>query len=295
MKLFAFLNINDPIVAWEVAIGRIFSNNSITYQNLGISFFFRNRLKQLSISGPNQHIINEFNIERHRQKYYPSNVSRLEGVYFFETEAMAHLAIDRWNFPPQMHEFISEVTFSGDRYSYYDSEWITHLMNSNDQDWYENYLAGKTYGDKPLTEIITEGFGIILNDKLRQKAILKVIDLFPTSSLLLAVGMAAAYKLNIWDASLSKSFMYIEDNEIIIDYFIKMDTFEKNQIEIGEALVECYKEKIIPFPIILCNDLASFSLLDLRKEKFSLKIPEVNELFSIIHNYALFPNDSNFS
>lgn len=281
--LYAYLNIDHPMVAWEVAIGRICSNGALTGESFGISVWFSSLLRKLSIHGAKREILNEFSLESFRQRNFPEKASRLKGVYFFESEDMAHAALERWNLA-KYRKYISPIHFYGHNYSHYDAEWISSCMNSAHDDWYANYLSGETYGTRPLTEVVAEGLGLILNNELRSQAAMTVINNWPTSSLLLASAICAAYKLNLWDVALSTPYIYSQDEKIGVHHCIKLDTLQTRQKDIAAALQECYSEKVIDLPIITPNSPDSiFSVPDLRSIEFLLDIPDAMTAFKHIH------------
>jgi hypothetical protein len=284
LKLFAYLNIDIPMVAWEVAIGRVKSicdNNPDSY---GISIWQFNQLRNLSKLGETSEIADEFRLEAFRQKFMPKKVSRLQGVYFFESEEMAHAALDRWGLS-KYKKYISQVNFSANEISRYDSEWITTFKGKGESHWLEPYLAGETLGAAPLTEVLASGIGLVMNKDLRIEAYKRILEKWPTSTPFLYFAICGFGEANIEDAALVRPFLLNKDNSITGTFIIQMASMRLHQAEIAQAAEIC-KEKGLSLPIVLPKGDDAFSTVpDFRGENFTLEIPNAQEAFSSIHHY----------
>lgn len=164
-KLYAYLNLNNPIVAWEVAIGRI---ESICYKSeFGVSIWFYNLVRKYLSDNHNEKLQNELALEKVRSDNFRDKVSRLTGIYLFKTKEMAEIAIDRWSLNQNYKNTIAEIDFHGLNFTEVDSEWITDYLGSpleQNAPWMHNYWSGVTRGENPLTEVLASGIGYI-NDK----------------------------------------------------------------------------------------------------------------------------------
>src|ERR1700693_3493797 len=109
-KLFAYLNIDHPMVAWEVSIGRVQSVGEIAGERFGVSLWAFSLLQSYVQQRDFERFTNELRLEDVRLRHHANCVSRLHGLYFFRSEADVHAALDRWRWPQRKH-FISEVTF----------------------------------------------------------------------------------------------------------------------------------------------------------------------------------------
>ena len=143
IKLYAYLNIEHPMVAWEVAIGRIKSICGRNEEKFGISLWQYSLFKKYVQQGDYIKLKNELKLERTRQKLFNNKVSRLEGLYFFESERMAHIALDRWGIPNKK-KYISEIDFTPNAITKVDSEWITSYLLEDDETWMKHYWTGET-------------------------------------------------------------------------------------------------------------------------------------------------------
>lgn len=191
-SLWCYFNIHNPIVAWEVAIGRISSINmspniKSEYGNSFLSLWQYSRLKIFHDQRNISPFINEIKIENVRQSHFQHGISRLKGCYFFESKDMA-LDVVRsfgWNGLGFKEELLSEVHFmyeDDSDISHYDSAWITSEMTNED---IHSYLSGETKYMKPATELICRGRGVILNQSLINKATDLVKQKFPKASIVL--------------------------------------------------------------------------------------------------------------
>lgn len=280
--LYAYLNIDIPMVAWEVAIGRVKSICDNNPDGFGVSLWQFNNLKKLSSSGHSQLIIDEFRLEAYRQQSMPEKVSRLQGVYFFETEEMAFLALDRWGLG-KYKNYVSQVNFSANSISRYDSEWITSYRGTGETDWFPEYLSGTTLGVAPLTEVLASGIGLVMNHDLRVQAYKKIIDRWPTSTPLLYFAIAGFCESNIEDVALVRPTLLHQGNGVAGSYMIYMESLRLRQAEIAEAVTRCV-ERGMELPVVRPNSPdAVFSVPDLRAEGFTLGIPNAEREFGSIH------------
>lgn len=284
LQLFAYLNIDIPMVAWEVAIGRIKSTCDNNPENYGVSIWQFNQLRNLSRLGEAPAIVDEFRLEAFRQANTPQKVSRLQGVYFFESEKIAHAALDRWGLS-KYKKYISQVNFSANEISRYDSEWITTFKGKGKSDWFESYLAGETLGVAPLTEVLASGIGFVMNKDLRIEAYKRILERWPTSTPFLYSAICAFGEANIEDAALVRPFLLNNGSSIVGTFIIHMESMSLHQAEIAQAIGLC-KEKGMSLPIVLPQGEDAFSTVpDFRGENFTLEIPNAQEEFSSIHHY----------
>jgi hypothetical protein len=109
-RLFAYLDITHPMVAWEVAIGRIQSAGETKNDSFSVSLWAYSLLQSYVRQQQPIRSANELRLEAVRLQYHPTHVSRLRGLYFFKSKEDASVALDRWCMP-QKKQFISEVEF----------------------------------------------------------------------------------------------------------------------------------------------------------------------------------------
>lgn len=184
LKLWCYLNIENPLVAWEVAIGRIASLEALpSLQGQERRWFLTqwqySRLKNAFCNEPTNKIplINEFRIESVRHRFYNHKVSRLRGSFFFKSEGDAKNIVKYYGWTGFNPNYLSEVEVyykNDEDIAYYDSTWFT--MKASDIMSVEDikcYLSNTTYWGKdtnPATEVLVYGLGFVINEDLIQKA-----------------------------------------------------------------------------------------------------------------------------
>ena len=236
IKLYAYLNIDNPMVAWEVSIGRIKSICHDNQNKFGVSLWFYSLAKMYSKDPSSIKVANEFNLEYHRYNNHKDKVSRLTGVYFFESKQMAEIAIERWKLPLKHKEYITEVDFYAENLTYVDSEWITDYLGSSDQSWFDSYWNGETLGENPLTEVISSGIGLINNENIKKLAYEKILDNWPNSSLLLNSCIVSFKLKNMHNIGLSMPALIKEDGDIKGTFYIDMNDFNNRELDICDAV-----------------------------------------------------------
>ena len=178
------------MVEWETAIGRIASVCAIDgYENI-ISIWAYSRIRQYAQSGMTEQIKDEFLLEQVRQEYFPECVSRLTGLYFFDSIDNVKLAIDRWGLPKERFKQLATVNFTANNLTHVDSEWVTHCLGKSGKNdkWMYSYWKGETYGQRPLTEVLASGWGLVEETERREECYKSVFKKWPKSTLLLALG-----------------------------------------------------------------------------------------------------------
>ncbi|MFO4664510.1 hypothetical protein V5G98_17845 [Vibrio cholerae] len=245
--LYAYVNIEHPMVAWEVAIGRIKSICDGQDSNFGVSLWFYS-LMQKYIKSPNsKRVVNEFKLEKIRQLHFPNQVSRLRGVYFFESLEMANVALDRWG--------------------------LNH----------HKYWLGETLGVKPLTEVLASGIGIIQDNGLRIKAYEKIISQWPTASILLNACMAGFTERKMEQIGQAIPAIVNESGILKGKYYINMNDFDNREKEIVEAVEEA-RVKGMNLPWIAPDDPTKiFSLCDWSHLNFELVNTDAVATFDRVH------------
>lgn len=282
--LFAYLNIDHPVVAWEVAIGRIKSVFDERYPNFGISSWQFSLLDKYSKNGYNTKFINELLLEKKRQINHPHKVSRLQGLYFFENEDDAHRALDRWGLS-KYRGYISPVRFKPEKITKVDSEWITSYLNSGKStDWMEDYWRGETLGIRPLTEILALGVGVVLNYDLRIQAYKNIYYSWPDSTPLLAMACCAFQVKNLDDIAIIKPALLRENDKIKGVYCVNIEDLKLKEKEVVEAMDYCKEHGVLPRYKIPENEPdAFFRLLDLRGYCFELINKTASEILEEVH------------
>lgn len=282
LKLFAYLNIEHPMVAWEVAVGRMKSSCDNNDKNFGISLWQYNLLKKYSKSGECKKLINELKLEHIRQNSFPDRISRLRGLYFFKSEDDANAGLDRWGIPHRK-KYISEVCFSASSITQVDSEWITWNLLSENTDWMEKYWAGEVYGETPLYEILGSGIGVVQNMELRTQAYKNILDMWPASTPLLAAACCAFRHKQMEEVAIVKPSLIRESDRIVGSYYINMNEFNNRESDIIAAFELCKQHEEVPPMVSSENPDIFFSIPDLVAENFEFKSTEAQSLYDNVH------------
>jgi hypothetical protein len=191
-RLFAYLDIDHPMV-----IGRLQSAGETGVERFGVSLWAYSMLKSYVQENLPKSFANEFRLEYVRARRHAHCVSRLGGLYFFQSEGDARAAVNRWGMR-RREQYISAVEFFPTALTEVDSEWITFNLASNDDSaWMDSYWSGATAGARPLTEVLATGQGIVLNKELRIEAYKRIYDLWPTSTPLLAAACCAFDRIKV--------------------------------------------------------------------------------------------------
>jgi hypothetical protein len=272
MPLYAFLNIRNLLVAWEVAIGRLFSAGT-TDDGVGVSLWMFHRLRRLA-STPQDHIVrNEFILETVRQQDFPQKTSRLKGLYFFDNEKDALRANLEWNFNFPIR-YLCEIEFDCSHFTKVDSQWITHFLDKQcPHDWMKKYWAGVPYNDTPLYEIIAEGYGVIKNKQIKNEAYDKYYREQPDTSLLLATS-CCAFSRGFNDISRVVPHIILDGNSIKGTYLISMDTLNNHEHEVSLAVQECIKNNELQKIKHAKEKHVLFRVPNIQKDRFTLGIKE---------------------
>jgi len=293
VKLWAYLNISNPIVAWEVAIGRICSADDPPRESYGTSIWFYSLMQNLSKNGLDMRFLNELTLELTRLQTYPTAVSRLRGVYFFESEEMAIAAITRWGMPKQYLRFISSVNFSANMLTRVDSEWITWNLKSEDQSWMPKYWAGESYGEVPLTEVLASGIGLIENMDLRNEAVKWVYENWPLSTPLLSMAACSIKEARTLDVPEFETFGLISpvltanNGSIQGKHTINMHALDSRQDEIIKALDACLaRGECLPW-VTDPDKKILFKVPDLSAFRFEINSAKAAETLTEVHNASI--------
>lgn len=286
IRLYAYLNINNPLVAWEVAIGRIKSSCDINSYTYGTSVWMYSHLRRLALDGSDGRFLNELKLEQVRQQVARGSVSRLTGVYFFESEADAHAAVERWKIPDKK-KYISPVDFSANHLTRVDSEWITSYLTSKETDWMERYWLGETLGVRPLTEVLASGIGAVRNKELRSQACEFIYRHHTASTPLLSMACCGFAEGVSEEIAIVKPHLSVNDGVLHGTHFIDIRDLSLHKAKLVQVMEECHKRGEV-LPMVVPDDGETFFRVpDLSNLDFKLESPLVAELFTSIHDISI--------
>lgn len=278
---YAYVNIQDPLVAWEAAIGRYCSADALERDNVfSLSlrqFALFRRYASLGTATPQ--IRSEIRLETLRAKRYLQLPSRLRGVFVFDDLDAATAAAKRWDGDHFDKSFLSEIEMVPDNCVQLDSEWITYnLATDNDPVWMESYWRGETYGTTPLTEVICSGVGAILNLELRERAYRRIMELFPKSVPILSIA-SVGFHLGFNGVAQIVPYLLRDGSKVRGVHLLNMNDLA-NESPIFPALSQ-YKE---PWPPLVEPWNGTMQIPDLRDSWFEL---EQTELYALATTTSL--------
>jgi hypothetical protein len=198
-RVFAFLDLEHPAVAWAVMRGMLVSSDYASEpKNPGfISFMQAGIIEALN----NARLFNEFVIEAVRLSIFSQQVSRMRGIYFFRTrdDAVARIGDAKW--PPYFEaRNLLELKLCYDEpFTDVDANWITFAPVGNDGrvcladlQWINRYWAGEKYNDTPVWERIAKGVALVLDEQVRRRCYDYLKDLFPDSHIPILMARLAS-------------------------------------------------------------------------------------------------------
>lgn len=187
IRVYCFLDLEHPAVAWAVMRGMLVSADHVASPADGfISFMQAGIIEHLNSA----RLYNELLIETVRQKLFPKQVSRLRGMFFFQSR---HDAEERIGDPKWPRYFESknllelELRYE-DNFTDVDANWITFApiegdgrISVDNLQWIGRYWAGEPYNNNPVWERIAKGIALILDEKVRRQCYDYLREFFPSS------------------------------------------------------------------------------------------------------------------
>ena len=226
-RVYAYLNIDDPICAWATYRGVLSSPPT----NKGfLSVWHAGILK----SGDMNRLRIEMKLEEVRTKYFPQMTSRLRGMFCFRDLDSVRLASRSWRnhfSPPNLSEL--KVLKVSNQYRNHDANWFT-WANDNPSDslstdkWIEDYWIGNPLiQGKSIWETIIDGEFIVRNNRIRKEAYARIRDEFPDSVSLLEIARIAA-RINSNLGAIQSFLLTGNDNKIELNYMMDMQDIENS-------------------------------------------------------------------
>jgi hypothetical protein len=173
MKVFAFLNVDYPPVAWAVMRGMLVSADQVPEVPQSCpSFMFASLIK----SEVNWRLHNETIIEHIRAERYANQISRLRGLYFFESSSAAARATS-WGGHFEQENLVELELYPAGEITKVDANWISDAplradgrLDPGDLSWIDGYWRGHPKNASPMWEIITSGTAVVLDAAVRRRA-----------------------------------------------------------------------------------------------------------------------------
>ena len=224
MRVFAFVNLEHPAAAWAVMRGMMVSAN---YEDRPASPSFVSFMQAGMIEYQNNpRIFNEAIIERVRVERFGQRISRMRGMYFFQSKAEAEARIGNNNWPPY---FVAENLLELELHhaetpTAVDANWITFAplkpdsrIRTDDLTWINRYWAGEPYNNEPVWELLANGIAVVLDTDVRRRCDEYVKETFPDSHIPILMARLASEVGSI-GGSTSPFLLRNEDQSVELIY-----------------------------------------------------------------------------
>jgi hypothetical protein len=126
----------------------------------------------------NPRIFNETVIEQIRARYFQNPLSRMRGVYFFQSREEAKARIDDRNWPTyfQNQNLVELELHYKTPPTIVDANCITFAeldrsfrIKQSDTSWINRYWSGEKYNDEPVRELIAKGIALVVDEGVRRR------------------------------------------------------------------------------------------------------------------------------
>lgn len=184
-KVWCFLDLNNPAVAWAIMRGVFVSVGEVPGQHPNFVSFMQAGLVQHQ---QNFRFRKELLIEGVRSERFANEVSRLRGMYFLESRELAESVLrQNWGGHFRAENLFQLSLDANSEPTRVDANWITFSPQIDDKydlsgetGWIDSYWDGTPFPDhEPLWELITNGSAIITDKQLREHAYENVKRMFP--------------------------------------------------------------------------------------------------------------------
>lgn len=194
---FAYINIDNPMAAWNVVRSNFYSPSRLPHSERpgALNFSMADLLRSENIA----RAAAEFRLEYFRRTHFSDSVSRLTGIFVFDDidSAAQVWENDAWSghFNPN---YLTDVGVSADSSSRLDANWITMMRDQNNilvEGWETmaaRYWSGEPASHQPIWERIIEGWVTIWGLDLKTRALEEIQKFWPQSLPLLAIAANSA-------------------------------------------------------------------------------------------------------
>lgn len=248
LKGFIYLNPNNVCTQWNIARG-VFNSASIFHTHQDHSHLLSVSMVEMLTNNPRR-LSSEIEIENIRKNHYPNCISRLNGLFVFDTpeDALNVMNQEYWGASQLYEEDLTDVGVAVRSSSRHDSNWIELIFNNQfqlNENWIEythQYWQGLPVPDKqPIWERIVDGTISIWGTELREMAIKNMQafpEVFPNFQGLLKYSINAA-RVGSYDGE-CVPFLLETDQQVGIQYFMKMQ--DKDNPIFIEKMVQYFQK-----------------------------------------------------
>lgn len=246
---FLYLNPNNTVTQWNIARGA-FNSASIYHSHPDNSSLLSVSMVDMLANNHNR-LFAEVQIENIRKLYYPDCISRLNGLFIFDTpeDALNVMNEENWGATQLCEEDLTDVGAAIRRSSRHDSNWIPLIFNENfqlNESWQTHthlYWRGDSVPNKqPIWELIIDGTITVWGTELRHTVLRNMqevtYDVFKGSLDLLAYSINAAH-MGSSDGELV-AFLLNTGESTSIQYFMKLS--DKDNPEFLQRMLAYFTE-----------------------------------------------------
>jgi len=262
---YTFFNIDHPSVAWAIQRGMLVSTRYCN--DTSDSGFISMMMAEMIRSRSNNRIFNEIIIENYRNKLYKNTISRIKGIYAFNSKDVALSLIGDSNWPEYFEiRHLSKIKiYCKEKPSILDSNWITCAkldingkIDPNNTEWIDNYFSGIPMNDDPLWEVLFEGIAIIEDTDFRRECYLNCLNKFPNCEPFLIMSRLAS-EVGTLGGLVSPFLTHRESGVINLDYVLRDIEFHDLDV-----LHEMVKHSDFPYLAHIYNKCDELSIPDFR-------------------------------
>lgn len=253
-KAFAYLDYDNPIVAWNIAKGWFYSPKSLPKTEYKKEFLSIMTAGMLSNSTPNR-MASELAIESIRKKFFPECVSRLDGFFVFDEIESIERFWNSNNWGGHFSDkYLSDVGVAANSSTKVDSNWIGEIVDKNGNltdGWIlkaKKYWRGEPFLNKPpIWEKIIDGYLTVWSNNIRQEAMYNIQSIWPNSMELFHYACLCS-KVGSYDCQVMPYLMKNNDQSLKIAYIMSLKDYGNSDF-IKNLLDKAKNFKFINFDI----------------------------------------------
>ena len=236
MRVFAFLDIESPPVAWAVTRGMLVSADQAMQgsENPFVSFMLSGIIRAQN----NVRLHNELIIEKIRSVFSPKCTSRLQGMYFFASREDAEQRINDPNWPPyfQKENLVEFELYPSDIVTKVDSDWITYApllpsgeLNKDVSNWITKYWSGIPYSETPVWEVICKGVALVVDEQIRRKCYRSILEQFPDVEFYLLMSRVAS-EAGSFGGLVAPAIIMGDNGDFQLSYWTENKSFHQRDV-----------------------------------------------------------------
>lgn len=190
--VYVYIDFSNPICCWNFIRGVLDSSSNLSnYFGFHVcSFFLKSRLIN------QKYFLLEQQLEFIRSTEFKEKISRLSGLYFFDSLQSAKSAE---NLIPSFSKenLVKCLLPNSVSYQKHDMNWITYYAENSDIAWmkkyWNGYMCDQYLHDIPIYECLTDGYLIVNEPELREKLYREYEKNNPNDLFFLQLGICGSH------------------------------------------------------------------------------------------------------